>query len=66
MASTGLLAPDTLGLRLRRRGHHELILQAHAFSSYLVRWIGVLSVIGQNKLIWRTGLWREALKRAVQ
>jgi hypothetical protein len=26
------------------------ILQAHAVSFYLVRWVGVLSVIGQNKL----------------
>jgi len=28
----------------------ELILQAHAVSFYLVRWVGVSSVIGQNKL----------------
>ena len=28
----------------------ELILQAHAFSFYLAHWVGVLSVIGQNKL----------------
>ena len=28
----------------------ELILQAHAVSFYLVRWVGVSSVIGQIKL----------------
>ena len=28
----------------------ELILQVHAVSFYLVRWVGVSSVIGQNKL----------------
>jgi hypothetical protein len=29
----------------------ELILQAHAVSFHFVRWVGVLSVIGQNKLV---------------
>ena len=28
----------------------ELILQAHAVSFYLVRWVGVSSVFGENKL----------------
>ena len=27
-----------------------IIIQAHAVSFYLVRWVGVSSVIGQNKL----------------
>jgi len=29
----------------------ELVLLAQAVSFYSVRWVGVLSVIGQNKLV---------------
>ena len=36
--------------RSEARTGTELILQAHAVSFYLVRWVGVSSVIGQNKL----------------
>jgi hypothetical protein len=42
----------------------ELILQAHAVSFYLVRWVGVFFVIGQNKLTCDWPDWPE-VKRTI-
>jgi hypothetical protein len=53
MVSTGLPAPAALRVRVRRRG--VSLVQTVPF--YLVRCVGVLSVIGQNKLFCDWSAW---------